>query len=94
MDMFSGWFIRQPLHILGVTAALLIFAASSRWKRKARVVHLLIAALAWLLYAAWEWWVLTATPEANIRADVLLIWPLLIGLTFWAIWRALRNDRP
>lgn len=46
---------------------------------------MLITALAWLGYAVWEWIVLIQTPEANIRVDLLLIWPLLAILTLWAL---------
>jgi len=49
---------------------------------------LLIASAAWGLYAAWELLVNLVTPEANIRIDLLLIWPALALLTFWAIVRA------
>ena len=51
---------------------------------------LLLAAGGWLLYAAWEWLVLTKTPEANIRVDLLVIWPVLAILSLWALFRALR----
>jgi hypothetical protein len=30
------------------------------------------------------------TPEANIRVDLLLIWPILAILSAWAFFRALR----
>lgn len=48
------------------------------------------AGMAWLVYAAWEWLVLVKTPEANIRVDLLVIWPLLAMLTIWAVLRAFR----
>jgi hypothetical protein len=51
---------------------------------------LLLAAGGWLLYAAWEWLVLTKTPEANIRVGLLVIWPVLVILTLWALFRSLR----
>jgi len=51
---------------------------------------LLVAAVAWALYAAWEWLVLIKTPEADIRADLLLIWPVLAILSAWALFRGLR----
>jgi hypothetical protein len=31
------------------------------------------------------------TPEADIRFDLLLIWPALLLLTLWSLWRALRR---
>jgi hypothetical protein len=51
---------------------------------------LLIASAAWGLYAAWEWLVLIKTPEANIRVDLLLVWPVLAILSVWALSRAFR----
>ena len=51
---------------------------------------LLVAAGAWALYAAWEWLVQVRTPEANIRVDLLVIWPALALLSAWALFRALR----
>jgi hypothetical protein len=39
---------------------------------------LLTPALIWLLWAVWEWVVVTVTPEANIRVDLLLIVPLAL----------------
>jgi len=38
----------------------------------------------------WEWLVLVATPEANIRFDLLLIWPVLAIVSIWALFRILR----
>jgi hypothetical protein len=49
-----------------------------------------VAAAAWGLYAAWEWIVQAWTPEANIRADLLAIWPALAILSSWALFRSLR----
>lgn len=51
---------------------------------------LLIAAAGWMAYAAWEWLVMVRTPEANIRVDLLLIWPVLAVLTAWALLRLVR----
>jgi CDP-diglyceride synthetase len=43
------------------------------------------------VFAAWEWLVMTRTPDANIRVDLLLIWPALLLLTLWSVWQALRR---
>ncbi len=47
---------------------------------------------AWLAYDAWEWLVMTRTPEADIRVDLLVIWPILAILTVWFTFRALRQQ--
>jgi hypothetical protein len=49
------------------------------------------AAVAWFLYAVWEWLVIVRTPEANIRVDLLVIWPVLAMLSAWLLFRALRK---
>jgi len=34
---------------------------------------------------------MTRTPEANIRIDLLFIWPLLLLFVVWSLWRILRR---
>jgi hypothetical protein len=51
---------------------------------------LLIASAAWALYAAWEWLVQVKTPEANIRFDLMLIWPIVSIISIWFAIRAFR----
>ena len=51
---------------------------------------LIIVSIAWVLYSAWELLVQTKTPEANIRADLLVIWPVLAILSAWALFRVFR----
>jgi hypothetical protein len=89
----ASLFVGKPLHILAVAAA---FVAAHIWLRMASKSagrpHRLMraAAAAWGLYAAWEWLVQARTPEANIRVDLLVIWPVLALLSAWAIVRAIR----
>lgn len=88
------WFVQQPLHILAVAAAhlilwLLLRASALRNVRGSNAFWL--PALAWLVYAAWEWLVLVRTPEADIRVDLLVIWPLLAFASAWALVRAGRG---
>jgi hypothetical protein len=47
--------------------------------------------MAWLLFAGWEWLVMLVSPEANIRVDLLLIWPILLGLTAVSLVTSLRS---
>jgi hypothetical protein len=93
MDALSRLFVQQPLHLLAVALLHVVLWAAVRGGRIPAVRHpdvLLVPALAWLAYAAWEWLVLVKTPEANIRVDLMLIWPLLAMLTLWATIRAFR----
>jgi len=92
VQALSSLFVGRPLNILAVAALFLaghlilrlVVAAPRRYPRA-----LLVAAAAWALYAAWEWLVQVRTPEADIRADLLLIWPLLGILSAWMVLRAL-----
>jgi hypothetical protein len=89
METLTGWFVDRPLNILAVAAVLLgsqlALQAAGRQSRA-----LLVGVGAWALYAAWEWFVQTRTPEANIRVDLLLIWPILVIVTVVALIRAVR----
>ncbi|WP_223471189.1 hypothetical protein [Massilia soli] len=74
----------------------MLFLVLYLWRRSqaadvSRRSHMpLLAALAWASYAVWEWVILLRTPEANIRVDLLLIYPLLAVLSLWGSYRALR----
>ena len=88
LEMLARWLVQQPLHILlmaGVNLALwaILGATALRSVPRSNVL--------WLAYAAWEWLVLAKTPEANIRVDLLLIWPLIGLVTLWAVVRAARG---
>lgn len=89
MDVLARWLVRQPLHILCVGVALMLLWVLLRQRpyRARRAKALLVAGLGWLGYAGWEWWVLVETPEADMRVDLLVIWPFMAILTLWAILR-------
>lgn len=93
MDLLVALFVRRPLTILIVAALFLAGDLALRSLRPGlptRSRSLRIAAFAWGCYAGWEWLVLRRTPEANLRVDLLLIWPALMILSLWSLWRALR----
>jgi hypothetical protein len=86
--LLAEFLVGQPGHILIVALVLLagwslLYGSGAVRGRSAR--PLLWASLAWGLYAAWEALVQLRTPEANIRVDLLLIWPLLAALTLFAL---------
>lgn len=89
MDVLARWLVQQPLHILYGALVLVLAWALLRGRPWCahRASALLFAALGWLVYAGGEWWVLVESPEADIRVDLLLIWPLLAALTAWALLR-------
>lgn len=93
MQWLASIFVGKPLNIAVVAAVFLAGYAGLRASAAGAGRHprmLLVTAGAWLAYAAWEWLVQARTPEANIRVDLLLIWPTLAVLSLWAVFRALR----
>lgn len=93
MSLLSGLFVGRPLNILLVGCVLLGVGLAGRAGvlgagRGAR--PMLIAAVGWLLYAGWEWLVQVRTPDANIRVDLMLIWPVLVVLSLWGLYRLWR----
>ncbi len=93
MEFLSSLLVGKPLHILAVAVLFLAGGLALRLTAFGAGRHprwLLVAAGAWALYAAWEWLVQVRTPEANIRVDLLVIWPVLALLSVWALFRALR----
>lgn len=93
MDFMASLLVGKPLHILLVAAGLLSAYLGVRFHgrgRRTKLRPVLVNAIAWSAYAAWEWLVQIQTPEASIRVDLLLIWPTLAGLSAWAILRMCR----
>jgi hypothetical protein len=50
----------------------------------------LIATITWLLDALGEWSVVTFSPEANNRVDLMLFWPVVALLSAYGLLRHLR----
>lgn len=88
MNFLASIFVLKPLNIFVVAV---LFSSGYLLLRftelgaNRRLQSLLIASIAWGLYAAWELLVLIKTPEANIRVDLLVIWPVLAILSLWAL---------
>jgi hypothetical protein len=96
LDVLAHWLVGQPLHVLAVALVHFGLWAAMGYTRRGNVLW--VPALLWLMYAPWEGLVEAVTPEANIRVDLLLIWPLLAIATLWAVvrlavaWRAGRRN--
>ena len=93
MEFLAALLVGSPLNILIVavlflTAFILLSRSPVGAGRRPR--SLLVPAGFWAAYAAWELLVRIVTPEANIRVDLLLIWPFLLCVSIWFIIRALR----
>ena len=94
MEFLASLLVGKPLTILavaGLFAAAFILARGSRVGKVRRPGSLLVPAGAWATYAAWESLVLVRTPEANIRVDLLVIWPVLLIISVWCALRAFRR---
>lgn len=93
MEFIASLFVGKPLHILVVALVFIVGYLTLRFVFhcvKRRTHLLFIASIIWGAYAAWEWLVQIQTPEANIRVDLLLIWPVLAVVSAWALFRVFR----
>ena len=93
MKFLASLFVGKPFNIFSAALIFFIGYLTLRCTVLGGGRHpgpLLAASIAWALYAAWEWLVLIRTPEANIRVDLLIIWPALAIFSAWAIYRSLK----
>ena len=93
MELLGVLFVGKPLNSVAVAAAFVALYFARRSKAVGVNSHShwpLAAVVGWLVYGAWEWLILTRTPEANIRIDLLLIFPALALLSAWALYRLIR----
>ncbi len=90
MDLFASLLVGRPLSIALIGALFLAGGLLLRGGKRRRAGRRAcrIAAGAWLAYAAWEGAVVAVTPAANIRIDLLLIWPAVGLVSLWALYRA------
>lgn len=94
MDFLTLLLVGNPLTILfvaGLFVAAFFLMRRSRFGEDRQPSSLLVPAGAWTIYAAWEWFVLVKTPEANIRVDLLVIWPILLIISIWSMIKTLRR---
>jgi hypothetical protein len=93
MELPEPLLVGKPLNILVVAVVFFMGYLTLRFRALGIARHsrwLLVASTAWGIYAAWEWLVQIKTPEANIRVDLLLTWPILAILSMWALYRVFR----
>ena len=93
MELLGLLFAGKPLNSVAVAAVFVVLCFARRCKTGGANFHSrwpLAAVVGWLLYGAWEWLILVRTPEANIRIDLLLIYPSLGLLSLWALYRLIR----
>lgn len=94
MSEFLGLFVHQPLRLAALGGAFLVLwllLSRGSGRAAARRGALLLPAAFFAAFAAWEWLVMTRTPEANIRVDLLLLWPAALAAVGWSLYRMLRR---
>jgi CDP-diglyceride synthetase len=84
-------FVGHPDRIAVVATVLLVLFAALRIGRHTWRWPLLWTAGVWVAFAIWEWMVLVQ--EANIRVDLIVLYPVLLGITIWGLWAGLRPPR-
>jgi hypothetical protein len=94
MKLLTTLFVGHPVNVLIVgiiflTVYGLVHLKFFEVKQGKKLI--LITTIAWWLYTAWDWQVQVWTPEANIRVDLMIIWPVLAILSLWSIYYLLRN---
>jgi len=95
LELLGAAFVQRPDVIVSVAGAFAIAHAVLRTApvgRSRKPSALLVPTAAWGIYAAWEFWVGLRSPEANIRVDLLLIWPLLLVISVVYTRKALRRS--
>jgi hypothetical protein len=93
VEFLASLFVGKPLNILAVGLVFLAGNLLLRYTALGAGRHprpLLWAAAAWAVYAAWEWLVKVRTPEANIRVDLLVLWPVVLVVSIVALVKAAR----
>ena len=84
--------ITHPERIAAI-ATIFVVAFIILWRIKNhKSWSLLTNAILWTAFALWEWLILVNTPEANIRFDLLIIYPVLFVSTIWGIIAVFRNN--
>jgi len=93
MEFLASLFVGKPKNILAVAVVFLVGYLALRFAALRISRHpgpMLIASIAWGLYGVWEWLVQIRTPEANIRVDLVVMWPVLAIFSLLALFRVFR----
>jgi hypothetical protein len=88
LEMLSRWLIQQPAHMLVFSASNLALRAAGRvtvLRAVPKSKGFLVPAVASRACAGWERLVLVKSPEADIRFDLLLLWPVIVLASRWAL---------
>lgn len=84
-------FVGHPARIAVIATVFWVMLFTLRTVRQYWAWSLLWTAVIWSAFAIWEWSVLLQ--GANIRVDLFLIYPPLLGFTIWGLWAGWRSPR-
>lgn len=83
MNFLTNLLVAKPLSIFGIACIFFIgYLIVRNFSHQHSAKYLGLTSILWLLYACWEFWVQFKTPQADIRIDLLIIWPVIFMLTF------------
>lgn len=83
MNFLTNLLVAKPLSIFGIACIFFIgYLIVRNFSHQHSAKYLGLTSILWLLYACWEFWVQFKTPQADIRIDLLIIWPVIFILTF------------
>lgn len=81
-------FVAHPERIAIVATVFLVMFLVLGFTRRFWPWPLLWGCGVWTVYAIWEWLILVQ--GADIRVDLILVYPMLLGVTIWALWAGLK----
>lgn len=84
-------FVGHPDRIAVVAMLFLVLFGALKTVRHSWSWPVLWTAGLWVAFAIWEWSILVQ--EANIRVDLILVYPILLSVTIWGLWAGLRSPR-
>ncbi|MCK5825800.1 MAG: hypothetical protein KAG93_02100 [Desulfuromusa sp.] len=93
MNLLTQLFVGNPQNILVISGLFFVGYFGQKLTKTTAIKRprlLLVTAIIWMLYAGWEELIRVNSPETNIRVDLLILWPLLIILSVWALLRTFR----
>jgi hypothetical protein len=86
MEVLSSLFVGQPLHIFFITLCFFIlYLIVKNFSHRRSCKYLGLTTILWLLYTLWELFIKIKTPDANIRVDLFIIWPVIFCLSLSSI---------
>jgi hypothetical protein len=86
MNFLINLLVAKPLSIFGIACVFFIaYLIVRNFSHRRSAKYLGLTAILWLLYACWEFWVQFKTPDANIRVDLFIIWPVIFCLSLSSI---------